>query len=130
MKILLVRHHKPSINTRLSESINEIQGIYPPLGIAYLAGVLEKEHDVSILDAQALNLTPERIKEAIKKNDPDVVGITCMTPTINASFEVSKLTKEVSSDIITVLGGPHLSAFPRETLSFNHVDFGVVGEEK
>jgi radical SAM superfamily enzyme YgiQ (UPF0313 family) len=128
MKILLVRHHKPSINTRLAENVNKIQGIYPPLGIAYIAAVLEKEHKVSILDTQTLNLTREGIKAAIKKFNPDIVGITCMTPTIEASLEISELAKEVSKDIVTVLGGPHLSVFPKETLSYEHVDFGVVNE--
>lgn len=128
MRILLVRHHISSINTRLSENINRIQGIYPPLGIAYIAGVLEGEHDVNILDTRAFNLTRDEIKEAILKNDPDIVGITCMTPTIRASLEISELAKEASKNIITVLGGPHLSAFPKETLSYDHVDFGVVGE--
>jgi len=128
MKVLLIRHHRPSINTRLSESINQIQGVYPPLGIAYIAAVLEEKHEVTILDTQALNLTRDEIKQSIQKINPDVVGITCMTPTIRASLEISELTKEVSDDIITVLGGPHLSAFPKETLTYDHVDFGVVGE--
>jgi radical SAM superfamily enzyme YgiQ (UPF0313 family) len=128
MKILLVRHHQPSINTRLSENINKIQGIYPPLGIAYVAGILEKNHNVTILDTQALNLTKKEIKKEISRINPDIVGITCMTPTIRASLEISKLTKDVSKDIITVFGGPHMSVFPKETLSYNHVDFGVISE--
>lgn len=128
MRILLVRHHKPSINTRLSENVNRIQGVYPPLGIAYVAATLEEEHDVQILDTQALNLTLNEIKKSIRRFNPDIVGITCMTPTIHASLEISKLVKEISEDIITVLGGPHMSIFPKETLTYDHVDFGVVGE--
>jgi hypothetical protein len=43
MKILLIRYHdKGNVNTRLPESLNEIQGIYPPLGIAFIAANLEK----------------------------------------------------------------------------------------
>jgi radical SAM superfamily enzyme YgiQ (UPF0313 family) len=74
------------------------------------------------------NIQKREIREMIKKINPDIVGITCMTPTIKASLEISQLTKELSKDIITVFGGPHMSAFPRETLTYNHIDFGVVGE--
>jgi radical SAM superfamily enzyme YgiQ (UPF0313 family) len=39
-----------------------------------------------------------------------------------------KLSKEVSKDIITVIGGPQISVFPNETLSFDFVDYGIFGE--
>ncbi|MEM3393781.1 MAG: cobalamin B12-binding domain-containing protein, partial [Candidatus Methanomethylicia archaeon] len=86
----MVRNHdKENINTRLPESINKSQGVYPPLGLAYIASVLEKRgHDVSILDAQALNLTKSEVKKNIKKFNPDVVGITSMTPNFRGALEV------------------------------------------
>jgi len=130
MKILLIRHHDiGNINTRLPASINKAQGVYPPLGIAYIASSLEKEgHKVGILDSAVLGLTKNETRNAIKNFNPDVVGVTCMTSTIKGALEVSKLTKEVSEDIITVLGGPHMFAFPKETLTYKYVDFGVAGE--
>lgn len=130
MKILLTRYHNVgNINTRLPESINKVQGVYPPLGIAYVASVLEKEgHDVHILDSQALNLTASETKKRIESIRPDVVGTTCMTSTIRGSFEVLRLAKEVSSEIKTVMGGPHLLIYPKETLENRHVDFGIAGE--
>ena len=70
MRILLVRHHDiGNINTRLPESINKIQGIYPPLGISYIASVLEDlGHKVDILDSVALNLTAKETKRGIKRS--------------------------------------------------------------
>jgi radical SAM superfamily enzyme YgiQ (UPF0313 family) len=130
MKVLLIRHHDiGNINTRLPESINKVQGIYPPLGIAYIASILEREgHKVDILDSKALGLTSSETKKYIKNFHPNIVGITSMTSTIKGALEVSKLTKEVSEDITTVLGGPHMFVFPKETLTYNYVDFGVAGE--
>lgn len=130
MKILLVRNHDiGNVNTRLPESLNKAQGIYPPLGLAYIAAVLEKAgHKVSILDSQALNLTTPEIKDYISKESPDAVGVTCMTPNVRGALEVMKLSKEVSKDIITVIGGPQISVFPNETLSFDFVDYGIFGE--
>jgi radical SAM superfamily enzyme YgiQ (UPF0313 family) len=130
MKVLLVRHHdRENVNTRLPESINKAQGVYPPLGIAYIASVLEKAgYAVSIMDSQALNLTIDETKDFISNENPDIVGITSMTPNVRGALEVARLTKEISSDIITVMGGAQLSVFPKETLSFDFIDYGVYGE--
>ncbi|MFX0023370.1 MAG: B12-binding domain-containing radical SAM protein [Candidatus Hermodarchaeota archaeon] len=130
MKILLIRHHNiGNINTRLPNSINKAQGIYPPLGIAYIASYLKKyNYDVSILDSKVLNLTTAETKDRILKEKPDIVGITSMTPIIKGALEAAKLVKEVSNNIITVIGGPHISVFPKETLSYDFIDFGIYGE--
>jgi radical SAM superfamily enzyme YgiQ (UPF0313 family) len=130
MRVLLVRHHNAgNINTRLPETINKAQGIYPPLGIAYIASILENSgHKVKILDSQAMNLKIEEIRKEITKFNPDVVGVTCMTPNLRDALDVSRVTKEISEDIITVLGGPHLYIYPKETLTYSYVDFGVAGE--
>jgi radical SAM superfamily enzyme YgiQ (UPF0313 family) len=130
MKVLLVRHHDlGNVNTRLPESINKVQGIYPPLGIGYIASILEKlGHKVKILDSIALNLTTRETKREIEKFGPDIVGVTTMTSTLKGSLEITKIIKEISEDIYTVIGGPHLSVFPQETLSNSSIDFGVLGE--
>lgn len=130
MRILLLRHHDiGNINSRLPESVNKIQGIYPPLGLAYIASTLQElNHDVAIIDSQALNLTVKELKNEIIKYRPDVVGITCMTATLKGALEAAKITKEIDPEIKTVVGGPHLFNFPKETLSYEFVDFGVAGE--
>ncbi|MCL5072805.1 MAG: B12-binding domain-containing radical SAM protein [Actinobacteria bacterium] len=109
--------------------MNKIQGIYPPLGIAYIASALkEQNHEVNIIDSQALNLSTGELASEIKKNSPDVVGITCMTSTFRGALEAAKITKKIDSEIKTVLGGPHLFSFPKETLAYDFIDFGVAGE--
>ncbi|NIO20613.1 MAG: radical SAM protein [Candidatus Aenigmarchaeota archaeon] len=130
MKIMLIKYHNiGNINTRLPESINKVQGVYPPLGLAYVASTLEKfGHDVRILDSRTLNLTAEETKKHIEKIKPDVVGTTCMSSTIKGSLEALHLAKQVSKDIVTVIGGPQLFIYPKETTSYDFVDFGVAGE--
>lgn len=134
MKILLARHHDiGNINTRLPESINKAQGIYPPLGLLYIAAVLEQNgHEVKVLDSQALNLTTQETKEEIKEFTPDIVGATAMTPNLLGALEVLRLAKEVSSetgkDIKTVIGGVHMSVYPQETITYDFIDYGVIGE--
>jgi len=128
MKILLINYHDiGNINTRLPKSLNSAQGIYPPLGLAYIGAVLEKGgHEVKILDCKALNLSSEETSNYIKKYNPVVVGITAMTSTIKGSLEAAQLAKNAGA--IVVVGGPQLSAFPKETLSYEYIDYGIIGE--
>ena len=128
MKVLLIRPHDiGNINTRLPESLNKRQGVLPPLGISYIAGVLEKEgHTVKILDVIALKLTTDEIRKYICEFKPQVTGITTMTPTLLGALELARIAKEVGS--VTVLGGPHLSIYPKETLSYPYLDYGINGE--
>jgi radical SAM superfamily enzyme YgiQ (UPF0313 family) len=130
MKVLLIRHHDiGNINTRLPASLNKIQGLYPPLGLLYIAATLEKEgHQVQILDSQALNLTTQETKKEIRKAKPDIVGITAMTPTVKGAFEAARLSKEIYPDVPTVLGGVQLSLYSEATVSNQYVDFGINGE--
>lgn len=128
MRILLINYHDiGNINTRLPKSLNQVQGIYPPLGLAYIGAVLENEgHIVNILDCKALNLTSVETKEKILEVKPDIVGITAMTSTFGGSLEAAKLAKECGN--IVVMGGPQLSAYPKETMSYDIIDYGIVGE--
>src|SRR3989344_7557025 len=99
MKILLIRYHNESnINTRFPEKLNKAQGIYPPLGIAYVAAVLEKKgYNVKVLDVQALNLTSQEARQAILREKPDIVGITSMTSTFSGVLECSRFAKEAGA---------------------------------
>jgi len=128
MRVLLIRYHdRGNVNTRLPQSLNRRQGVLPPLGIAYLAAVLEMNgHKVDILDAQALNLSPNEVREKILGVRPAIVGITSMTPSFLGALEAAHLAKECGAWV--VMGGPHLAIFPRETLSYPCIDFGVLGE--
>lgn len=128
MKVQLIRYHDlDNTNTRLAESLNKKQGVLPPLGLAYLASSLEKAgHEVDIIDAIALALSKEQVDDRIKKFNPKIVGITAMTPTILGALEAAKLAKD--NGCLTVIGGVHMSILPLETLQYDFVDFGIVGE--
>ena len=103
-----------------------------PLNLAYLASYLHKERpdiEIEILDCEALGLIYSKIKEEIKKIKPDLVGITAPTPAFTQVLEICRIIKqEISKDIITVLGGPHPTALPRETIAEKDIDICVVFE--
>lgn len=82
----------------------------PPLGLAYLAGVLERLPDVNILDILDGNFSENYVydvKMAVKKYNPDFVGFSAFTPFANPALEAATAVKKINPNILTVLGGPH-----------------------
>ncbi|NHV45957.1 MAG: cobalamin B12-binding domain-containing protein, partial [Candidatus Verstraetearchaeota archaeon] len=78
----------------------------PPLGLAYIAAVLEKEgYDVDIIDATALGLSFKELGNELKKRNPDVIGVTSITPTIYDAMKTIDIAKEYCPNAITVMGG-------------------------
>ncbi|MDD5614510.1 MAG: radical SAM protein, partial [Candidatus Omnitrophica bacterium] len=127
MKILLVRTWENKKSYRCYET--NITGIYPPLGIAYLASVLrESGHKVRIIDNQILRLNQKYLKARIKEIQPDLVLISSMTTSWPEALRLSRLIKEISAKITVGVGGPHIGLYPQESLKWESIDFGVLGE--
>ncbi|TET24555.1 MAG: radical SAM protein [Candidatus Bathyarchaeum sp.] len=118
--------------------------VYPPIGITYVAAVLERQNEVSIIDSPTegwrnleqidetnyrVGLTNKEITNRIKRWSPDIVGINIpFSGWSKAAFEVASVVKSVDKDIITVLDGLHPSARPVDCLSHPNIDFVVRGE--
>jgi radical SAM superfamily enzyme YgiQ (UPF0313 family) len=97
----------------------------PHLGLAYLAAVSERRGDeVEIFDA---DVETESIVDAIKRFDPGLVGITANTPQVKSAWRTAQAIKAVK-DIPVVLGGPHVSVLPAESVQHPEVDAVVRGE--
>jgi magnesium-protoporphyrin IX monomethyl ester (oxidative) cyclase len=115
-----------------------------PLGLMYIAAMLTKEgYRTEILDAfmtdwplqkngETINVGMpfDRIKQEIISRKPDIVGIagpfTCQ---IENSVKVSDLAKQVNPEILTVVGGPHVTTVPKGFLEeAKSVDIAVTGE--
>ncbi|MBI2329163.1 MAG: cobalamin B12-binding domain-containing protein [Chloroflexi bacterium] len=100
----------------------------PPMGLALLAAVLERGgYNVAVVDANALKLKPENIVPQVI--DTDVVGLTAMTPTINAAVAIARYLKKADPDLTIILGGAHATLLPEETLiSAPEIDVVIRGE--
>ena len=68
------------------------------------------------------------VSEFIKKNSPDVIGISVMTATYVSGLEVARLAKISAPGCKVVLGGKHATALPEHALKDKNVDYVVVGE--
>jgi anaerobic magnesium-protoporphyrin IX monomethyl ester cyclase len=116
-----------------------------PLGLMYIAAVLQRANvKVEIMDAfmgkgsifhedgETINVGLQNglIKQEIEKRKPDVVGIagpfTCQ---IGNTLQISNLVKEVNPNILTAVGGPHVTLVPKDFLEeAQSVDVAVTGE--
>lgn len=103
--------------------------IAPPLGIAYMAGVLQENNiDVEILDASAEDMDFKDVEKELLKRKPDLVALTALTPTIGRALETAQVVKETLPDAIVVMGGYHPTFNFIETLEDENVDIVIRGE--
>ncbi len=102
----------------------------PPLGLAWLAAVLERDgHRVEILDCPLKEMDHRGLERALRERRPDVVGITGTTWTRYEQFRAARTSKAALPDVPVVLGGPHVTFAARNTLDkIPQVDFVVKGE--
>jgi anaerobic magnesium-protoporphyrin IX monomethyl ester cyclase len=102
----------------------------PSLGILYLAAVLRKEgHAVSVIEASSLGLTLRELLDEIIACNPEFVGISATTLSILNASKLADEIKKNNGNIKIIVGGPHLTAVPEETMGlFKSFDFGVIGE--
>jgi anaerobic magnesium-protoporphyrin IX monomethyl ester cyclase len=105
-----------------------VASVQQPLGLAYLAAALEKNaHEVTVIDAGVLNCTYEQIIAEIKRHAPDIIGITCVTPSYRKTLDLTtNLKKEL--DLPILIGGPHVTALTEETMRNDCFDIAVLGE--
>jgi radical SAM superfamily enzyme YgiQ (UPF0313 family) len=100
------------------------------MGLAYLTAVLEENgHEVTVIDCPALEIDHEKLKARLASFEPNIVGITSMTPTIQSTLLSARVVKETCPDATVVLGGPHATFMDREILDQEAaVDIVVRGE--
>ena len=104
--------------------------LYVPIGLAYLAAILEKNgHDITVIDCPALGMDQGELKRKLESFNPDLVGVTSMTPTIQSSLESTRTSKETCPNATIVVGGPHATFMDQQILNDEtSVDVVVRGE--
>ena len=124
MRVLLIN---PPYGEVYSE-VKSAEGVNPPIGLAYLAAYLRENNiEVEILDAHALRIGLKDLET--KPFDYDVIGVSSMTPSLYSSLNVLRIVKKINPLCKTIMGGPHISAVPIETMnSYPEIDFAVIGE--
>ncbi|MFC1632364.1 B12-binding domain-containing radical SAM protein [Candidatus Omnitrophota bacterium] len=124
MKVLLVNPSYREVYSKVGKS----GGIVAPLGLAYLAALLRENNiTVEILDAHALGLSLGELERSLCGYD--IVGVPSFTSSLHSSLKVLELAKKNNPACNCVIGGPHISALPVQTMKLHpQIDFGVIGE--
>jgi len=93
-----------------------------PIGLAYIAAVLEKRHVVKMIyqDISA---------SALREFRPDIVGISCvLSLQESVTFELAEFVKQHVPNAKVVVGGTHPTALPERMLANDYIDFVILGE--
>lgn len=107
---------------------SELAAYSPPLGVLYLGTILKNEgHEVHVIDAEAEQLSLAQIRKRIESIDPEVIGLTCLTFTLESCEAIIKEIRRIS-DAYIVVGGPHISVAPQASLQDIGADAYVIGE--
>ena len=133
MKVLLIA---PPIRESLLSGLDDGMpkkiakefGLYPHLGICYIAAVLRENNiGVKIIDIEAERLSKSQVIAKIREINPDIIGITSMTFTFLYALNLAKEIK-LNLSVPIVFGGNHVSIYPREAISHDCIDIVVIGE--
>jgi radical SAM superfamily enzyme YgiQ (UPF0313 family) len=102
----------------------------PSLGLLMLAAVArQRGFTCTVIDASALELTEQELLQRISTLNPDVIGISSTTLAISSAGALAAASKSLFPAVTTLIGGPHATAVPRETLlRYPALDIAVTGE--
>ena len=102
----------------------------PPLGPAFLAAALEEAGvEVKLLDFVVFPYDRQILKKELDDFSPDMAGLTSVTMNVHNAVEILKDIKGVHPNLPTVMGGPHVTFRPGQSLKeIPDLDFIVIGE--
>lgn len=102
----------------------------PSLGILFLAAITRQYgFETGLADAAARNLDSDELLQRVDSARPDVLGLSATTFSIQHAAKFAARVKERFPQVTVVIGGPHVSAAPLETMErFPEFDVAVIGE--
>jgi len=99
--------------------------IAPPLGLLYLASYVLKHYpdwDIKVLDLNT------RKGGMLADGTEDIIGISVASTQINMARDYCWLLKDTYPHIHIIIGGPHPTTLPEESLKITDADIAVCGE--
>lgn len=101
----------------------------PPLTLATLAGAAREDgHDVQVLDLRQQANPESAFTAALRRGQPEIIGLTAYTFTFNPARRLAELAKTVRPEAKVVLGGIHAQFADDVTLIASVFDAVVLGE--
>jgi radical SAM superfamily enzyme YgiQ (UPF0313 family) len=117
MKILFFRPPPPDETIGLQHVM-----IVEPLELEILASLVERDHQVTIID---LVLEKQPSSYFIEKVNPDIVCVTGYITHIYQMLAICREAKRNNENTVTIVGGVYIEKVP-ETIDYAEVDYRVV----
>lgn len=111
-------------------NLQSFVAIQPPMGLASIAASVETGgREAVIIDGDAESLSIDQTIERVVALRPDYLGATIMTATVDITGEFFSKLKKRLPEVPVIVGGPHVSALPEQTLlDIPQVDISIIGE--
>lgn len=102
-------------------------GLFPPLSLTWVAAIAERAgHDVTIIDARTLQLTPEQVLNHLKQWKPDVIGMMMTTYMFRETLDWIRYLRGGLPGVKVMVGGYNLRVYPEESVMAPEIDFGCI----
>ena len=102
-------------------------GLFPPLSLTWVAAIAERAgHDVTIIDARTLQLSPEEVLERLQQWKPDVIGFMMTTYMFRETLDWIRYLRGGLPGARVMVGGYNLRVYPTESVTPPEIDFGCV----
>lgn len=114
----------------VSESMTYGVYCFPPLGLMYIQGALEKNtnYRCEIYDAVVGDLNHEDFAKGLVDYDLEIVGISCYTHSLPDVQMAINSIKKRNPNALIILGGPHPIMFPDYAIDLPYVDIICTGD--
>ena len=119
----------PNVELPVCEKKKAI-GSWPPLGILYVAAILEKEGiEVSVLEQAAKDLSVKAAVDWVKKEEPDLLGFSTLSSSGRTSAIIAEQVKKENPNVTIVFGNYHATFNAEKILkTYPFVDLILRGE--
>jgi anaerobic magnesium-protoporphyrin IX monomethyl ester cyclase len=127
----------PGSRTEIYQALgSELTAIEPPLWAGMLATfVRNRGYAVSIVDAEAENLSPQAVAECVAALNPKLLAVvvyghqpSASTQNMTAAGQICRESKLLAPEVPSMLIGGHVSALPERTLREEGADYVCQGE--
>jgi len=128
-RILFIKYHEAADQQPLSKKAAEKLGIFPSLALGGLAAWLRQNgFPVGLIDLHAENLYPKDATDRVREFNPDIIALTSKTLGWPAVIEIAQMAREAVPNAIVVGGGPQMSIYAEDSLSWECFDVAVIGD--
>jgi anaerobic magnesium-protoporphyrin IX monomethyl ester cyclase len=101
----------------------------PPLGLLYLASVLEGEgYSCKVIDMESSLHSKEMLTKVLEKEEAPIMGVSISTPAFGSALEAARTVKQCLPETIVICGGAHTTLRYEEVLAHDEFDIAVRGE--